>query len=78
MRRLILAAILVLWGYLCLFWALMSGIRWPTSGHWAKDTTVSGEIRDGGFTRLFAQTSVRDPNDVVLKIYILVGAKKFG
>ena len=70
LRRLILAAILVLLGILCLFLALMSGIRWPTSGHWAKDTTVSGELRDGGFTRLFAQTSVRDPNDVVLKIYL--------
>ena len=69
LRRLILAAILVLLGYLCLALAAMYDIRRPTSGHWAKDTYGFWEIRDGGFAYMFARAGVRDPNQVVLKIY---------
>ena len=69
LRRLILTAILVLLGILFLALAALYDIRRPTSGHWAKDTYGLWEIRDGGFAYMVAQAGVRDPNDVVLKIY---------
>lgn len=70
LRRLVIALTLILLVISSLILTTMYDIERPSNGIWRKDPGGAGEIRDVGFANLLAQTGVRDPDQVVLKVFL--------
>lgn len=70
LRRLVIALTLISLVISSLILTAMYDIERPSSGIWSKDPGGAGEIRDAGFANLLAQTGVRDPDQVALKVFL--------